>query len=139
MQWFEEDFLARSLYEMMMAEQDLETMRRQLAMESDFNISDAYRMFDLNGLGDVSRRQFEEIYNLLKLYPSSLEVELTLYRYDKDFNGKLDFDEFKEILLPFDKNYRDIVLRRPSYCSGRDHARLQFFLDTTNNKMKKCL
>ena len=38
MEWLEEDELARALYEIMMAETDLEIMKRQLAMESDFNI-----------------------------------------------------------------------------------------------------
>ena len=46
-QWFEEDELAKSIYEMMMAETDLELMRRQLALESDFNMTDCFKMFDL--------------------------------------------------------------------------------------------
>ena len=47
MEWFEEDELARNLYETMMAETDLEIMKRQLGMESDFNITDCFKMFDL--------------------------------------------------------------------------------------------
>ena len=38
MEWFQEEELARALYEMMMAETDLEILKRQLAMESDFNV-----------------------------------------------------------------------------------------------------
>ena len=56
MEWFEEDELARGLYEIMMAETDLETMKRQLSMESDFNLNDCYRMFDLSETGEISRR-----------------------------------------------------------------------------------
>jgi len=139
MEWFQEEELARGLYEMMMAETDLETMKRQLALESDFNIQDCYRMFDLSDTGQITRRQFEEVFNLLKLFPTSLEIELTLFRYDKDLDGRLNFEEFKEVVLPFDSNYRDLVLRRPSYCSGQDCARLQFFLDTTTAKLKAFL
>ena len=94
MAWFEEEELARGLYEIMMAETDLEIMKRQLAMESDFNAQDAFRMFDLHETGEINRRQFEEVYNLLKLYPTSLEVELTLFRYDKDLDGRLNYKEF---------------------------------------------
>lgn len=139
MEWYEEDALARGLYEIMMAETDLEIMKRQLGMESDFNVSDCFKMFDLQMTGEITRRQFEEVFNLLKLYPTSLEIELTMYRYDKQFNGKLTFDDFSDVILPFDKNYRDIVLSRPSFCSSQNYARLQFFLDTTTQKMKRCL
>ena len=60
----------------------------------------------------MTRFQFEEVYNMLKLYPSTLEIELTLYRYDKDLNGRLNFDEFKELILSSDPNYSDLVLKR---------------------------
>ena len=139
MEWYEEDALARGLYEMMMAETDLEIMKRQLGMESDFNVSDCFKMFDLQMTGEITRRQFEEVFNLLKLYPTSLEIELTMYRYDKQLNGKLTFNDFKDVILPFDNNYRDIVLNRKSFCTGQNYARLQFFLDTTTQKMKRCL
>ena len=100
MQWFEEDELAKSIYEMMQAETDLELMKRQLALESDFNVDDCWRMFDLNNTGSVTRRQFEEVFNLLQLYPTALEIELTLYRYDADHNGKLSKKEFQKMILP---------------------------------------
>lgn len=63
-------------------------------MESDFNVSDCFKMFDLGETGAVTRRQFEEVCNLLKLYPTSLEIELAMFRYDKDLDGKLKIDEF---------------------------------------------
>ena len=100
MEWFEEDELAKGLYEIMMAETDLEIMKRQLSMESDFNLNDCYRMFDLSETKEISRRQFEEVFNLLQLYPTSIEVEMTMYRYDLDMDGKLKFEEFKNAILP---------------------------------------
>ena len=51
MEWFEEEELARAIYEMMMAETDLEIMKRQLALESDFNLQDAFKMFDFTRSG----------------------------------------------------------------------------------------
>ena len=76
---------------------------------------------------------------MLKLYPSSLELELTLYRYDRNLNGKIDFNEFKEALLSSDENYADLVLRKRARCSDMNHSRLKFFLDTTNLKLKQTL
>lgn len=112
MEWFEEEEVARALYEVMMAETDLELMKRQLALESDFNVMDAFRMFDCQETGMITRMQFEEVFNLLKLFPTSLEIELTLFNYDKDVDGRLNFKEFQDAILPYDKNYRDLVLAR---------------------------
>ena len=96
-------------------------------------------MFDLNDTGSVTRRQFEEVYNLLQLYPTALELELTLYRYDADHNGKISRKEFEKMILPYDENYSDLVLRRTPYCSDLSHARLEFFLQTTTDKLKRTL
>lgn len=81
-------------------------------------------MFDLNNSGWVTRRQFEEVFNLLQLYPTAIEIELTLYRYDGDHNGRLSRKEFTEMILPYDENYRELVERRKPYCSDMSHARL---------------
>ena len=139
MQWFEEDELAKAIYEIMMTETDLELMKRQLALESDFNVEDCWRMFDLNNSGWVTRRQFEEVFNLMQLYPTALEIELTLFRYDADHNGRLSKKEFTDIILPNDQNYRELVERRKPYCSEMSHARLQFFLQSTTDKLKRML
>ena len=69
MEWFEEDELAKGIYEIMQAEMDLETTKRNLALQSDFNVSDCFKMFDLSNTGLVTRLQFEEVYNMLELFP----------------------------------------------------------------------
>lgn len=120
-----------------MAETDLEIMKRQIALESDWNVQDCFRMFDLSESGEITRRQFEEVFNLMRLYPTSIEIELTLFRYDKDMDGRLSFYEFSEMVLPVDENYRDLVERRSS--SKGNYARMQFFLDTTIDKLKALL
>ena len=96
-------------------------------------------MFDLSDTGEITRRQFEEVFNLFKLYPTSLEIELSMFRYDRDLDGRLNLSEFKEAILPYDENYRSLVLNRKSYCSNRDYARLEFFLDTTTDMLKRTL
>ena len=87
----------------------------------------------------MTRRQFEEVYNLFKLYPTSLELELTMFRYDKDLDGKLRYSELAEAILPYDDNYRSLIERRTSYCSEMDLARLQFFLESTTQRLKATL
>ena len=60
-------------------------------------------------------------------------------RYDDDNDGKLNFDEFKEALLPRDENYKQLCLARRSFCSGMNYARIEFFLMETNKELKNVL
>ena len=62
-----------------------------------------------------------------------------MFRYDKDLDGKLRFTEFEDLILPLDDNYRALVLKRVPYCNTQDYARMQFFLDTTTQKLKRTL
>jgi len=55
MEWFEEPNLARSLYEILQTEQNLELLKQQLALKTDFNMHDCWRIFDLGEEGTISR------------------------------------------------------------------------------------
>ena len=139
MEWFEEDELAKSIYEIMQAEMDLEATKRNLALQSDFNIQDCFSLFDCRKTAMISRMDFEEVMNLLELYPQVIEIELAMARYDTDGDGKLSYDEFKEALLPQDENYRKLCLARRSFIAGRHYAKTDFFLYETNRELKNCL
>ena len=139
MEWFEEDELAKCMYEIMQAEMDLESTKRSLALQSDFNVQDCFNLFDCSKTGSITRMDFEEVLNLLELYPQVIEIELAMARYDSDGDGKLSYEEFKEALLPADENYRKLCLARRSFLGGRHYAKTDFFLYETNQELKKCL
>jgi len=84
MEWFEEPNLARSLYEILQTEQNLELLKQQLSLKTDFNMHDCWAIFDLGANGTLSRLQFEEVYLLFKIYPKREEFSLTFKHYDKD-------------------------------------------------------
>ena len=117
MEWFEEDELAKSIYEIMQAEMDLEATKRNLALQTDFNVQDCFSLFDCSKTGMITRMDFEEVLNLLELYPQVIEIELAMARYDADGDGKLSYDEFKEIIskttlhkkIPFPLDTSDFV------------------------------
>ena len=60
-------------------------------------------------------------------------------RYDGDKDGRLNYDEFKEALLPRDPNYKSLCLARKSFCTGMNYARVEFFLSETNRELKNVL
>jgi hypothetical protein len=55
MEWFEEPILARTFYEIIQVEQDLELAKQSLSLKSDFNISDCFGIFDLSMVGSVTK------------------------------------------------------------------------------------
>ena len=76
---------------------------------------------------------------MLQIYPQTLEIELTMARYDTDSDGRLNYDEFKEAVLPRDENYKKLCMNRRSFCSGMNYARIEFFLAETNQQLKNVL
>ena len=43
-----------------LAERDLESLKIELALNSDFNIIDAFKIFDIKNLGCITSRDFVE-------------------------------------------------------------------------------
>ena len=66
MEWFEEDELAKCIFEMLQCETELERAKQNISLKSDFNIADAFAIFDLSASGFITRLQFEEVFNLFK-------------------------------------------------------------------------
>lgn len=58
-------------------------------MKPDFNLYDCYAVFDVRREGFVSRFQFEEVFTLNELYPSTWELSMILRHYNSDGDGVL--------------------------------------------------
>jgi hypothetical protein len=46
MEWFEEPNLARTFYEIIQTDQNLEQLKQRLSLKTDFNIQDVWGIFD---------------------------------------------------------------------------------------------
>jgi hypothetical protein len=55
MEWFEEDELAKCMFEMMQTDMELERAKQLLCLKTDYNVADAFGVFDLNGTGFITR------------------------------------------------------------------------------------
>jgi Ca2+-binding EF-hand superfamily protein len=53
-------------------------------MKPDFNIFDAFRIFDIDSKGWVSFTDLKYGLNEIGIYPASSELELYFKRYDKN-------------------------------------------------------
>lgn len=71
-------------------------------MRRDFNLFDAYRIFDTRSTGQISVSDIKLALYDIGLMATYDEVELFVNRYDKDRNGRLSFSEFCDAIIPKD-------------------------------------
>ena len=124
------------LKQIMLAESRLELTKTNLALRSDFNIEDAFRMFELNGRGYLTEEDLKFGLNSFGIQSSSFEIQCLLKRYDLLNKGSLNYADFFDMLVPFEKTYRAMVEHRPpiSSCTSRSSG---VFLHTTHLVMKQ--
>lgn len=113
-------------------ENEIEHSKIDLAYQSDFNIDDAYNIFESYNKDMLTEMDIKTGLNKLLLYPTNEEMRLLILKYDLSNNkGGIDFLDFFDMLVPFNKRYRDIVEQRDprSMSSSPINA---FSLMTTN-------
>lgn len=82
---------------------------------SDFNLYDAFRIFDQLGRGSISLPElYNGMANHLSIVPSQYEIDLFFQRYDKGRDGKLSFAEFSEAFAPLDMQMCNVLNSRVS-------------------------
>lgn len=115
----EEEALADALKNMIFLEMDIEKSKQKLALKGDFNLLDAFRLFDKYGLGDITKLDFEEGLKTLGIYSiMKKEIDLFFKRYDSNGDHKLRFLEFSDAFTPQDKIYGDhLANKRPNYAA----------------------
>jgi Ca2+-binding EF-hand superfamily protein len=107
------DFLRK----LMLAEDKIESAKVNLALCPDFNCEDAFRIFELNGRGFINQCDLKCGLNLLGIYPTDHEVRLLMKRFDLQNNGYLNYADFFDMLVPYEKDYRNMVENRlPNSC-----------------------
>jgi Ca2+-binding EF-hand superfamily protein len=70
-------------------ENELDRTKTDLALRSDFNIEDAFRLFELDGRGYITDIDFKYGLNSLDIFPTLEEIKLVLKRYDLKNTGVL--------------------------------------------------
>ena len=86
-------------------------------MKADFNLLDAFRLFDKYNLGEIYRADLEEGFKKLGiLHVHKNELELLFKRYDTNNDFKLRYLEFVDALTPKDRIYADhLNNKKPNY------------------------
>ena len=110
----EEDELVHSLRDLISLERELESNKVTLALKSDFNLTDAFKIFDQAYRGSVTIHDLRDGLSAIGVFPTSEEVELFITRYDESKDRRLSIREFEQAFLAQDGYYAGMVQRRPS-------------------------
>jgi Ca2+-binding EF-hand superfamily protein len=127
----EEDALVGALRDLIVQERELESAKVALTMKADFNLHDAFVIFDHLRHGFITQADLREGLAAVGVFPSADEVALFFQRYDANRNHRLNFSEFSAAFLSDDNYYSHMLNRRPS--NHRQHLVRRddcFFPDT---------
>jgi len=100
-------------------------------LKADFNLTDAFHIFDPHHRGVVDAHDLRAGLNAIGVHPTSDQLELWIGRYDDNSDRRLSFKEFAAAFTPLDSYHAHMLQRRASnhrVPSGRrDNC---FFADT---------
>ena len=124
------------LKEIVFAEREVESAKIELALKSDFNLIDAFRMFDLKGVGCFTSQDLSDCLVRSLHYNdfTSDDIYLFFRRLDKEGKGRLNFNDFSSAVLPFSREYAALVTDRPDYYSKRERDCARFFNSDTRHE-----
>ena len=128
---YDEDELVHGLKDLCNGEQEIENAKIALANKHDFNIRDAFDIFDVPRYGHIDSYQLRSGLNAINVFPTSEEVDLFITRYDTSGDRRLNFHEFSKAFLASDSYYASMVERRPSNYTPRPIRRDDCFLPGT--------
>jgi len=98
----DEDELIHSLKDICNNEQDLENAKVNLSRCHDFNLRDAFDIFDTNRSGRISVHELHSGLQAIGIYATFEEAELFITRYDGSHDRRLDAREFEAAFLAND-------------------------------------
>ena len=114
---FEENQFNDFLRLLSQVESQIEDAKIKLALNADFNCEDAFRLFELDGRGFLTDEDIKYGLNLLGIYPTNADIRLFMKRFDLQKQGSINYADFFDIVVPFEKEYRNMVeFRQPNSC-----------------------
>ena len=110
---YEQNLFNDFLKKLMEVEARIEDAKISLAINPDFNCEDAFRLFESNDKGFLTKEDIKNGLNLLGIYPTGKKLKLLMKRFDLQNNGYINYADFFDMVVPFEKNYRQRVENRP--------------------------
>lgn len=128
----DEDDLISGLRTFIQNENDIEREKTSLALKSDFNLTDAFKIFDMPYRGSVCSADLRDGLAAIGVFPTSEELDLFVQRYDTTGDRRLNMREFSDAFLCLDAYYAGMAERRGSNYRYPVYRRDDCFLPDTS-------
>jgi hypothetical protein len=126
---------AQCLADMCTVEEKLESCRKELAIRTDFNLTDTFRMFT-QGDNEKTGVDCDDLHNTTTSTLSSTmtkdEVFIVFNRCDKDDDGYWSFDELQQAFTPREKEYAHVLLSRSGFQAAETNFS-RYFTESTRS------
>ena len=131
-----EEFV-KILKEIIFLEREIESSKIELALKSDFNIIDAFKMLDIRGAGAISQEDMKMglCHNLNFSSFDSDDIYMLFRRFDAQNVGHLTYQDFNRLVLPFSREYAGLITDRADFYSRRLTDLTQYFNFDTRKEM----
>ena len=135
------------LKQVMIAEKKIEENKIKLSQNEDFNCEDAFRIFECDSREYLTKEDLKYGLNLLNIYPSINELDLLMNKYALKNKKSLEYGDFFDIVVPYEKIYRNriedrmpnsaYVLRSPNIFSYNTGVNLKDLFNLIINEENK--
>jgi Ca2+-binding EF-hand superfamily protein len=122
--------LVKSFVSQIALDKNLDAVRQELSLRADFNLTDAYRMFDTSNKGGITVRDLADTLRYLDLHPSTEDLYTWLRRFDQDLDGVLSYHDFCLMFTPRQCEYCKLLENRPAHNVAPSRRRTVFSLET---------
>ena len=100
------------LQALMEGERDIEFYKIELASKKDFNCEDIFRLFEFEGRGFISFEDLKYGLNILDIKTNEYIINLIMNRFDLMKRGQINYADFFDMIVPFQRSYRNNVESR---------------------------
>ncbi len=132
----EENQMKEYIIELMKIESKIEEEKIELVSKCDFNIEDAFKIFDLNNKGYIIDDDLKFTLNQFGIFANDHDIRLLMKRFDLNKKSCLTFTDFFDMIVPFEKDYRILIENRDSNIFSDNYSIYDIFMFSTKNLIK---
>ena len=97
---------------LMDGEKEIEQYKVDLAIKKDFNCEDIFRLFEYKGRGFISPEDLKYGLSLLDIKVDEKMVNILMKRFDLMKKNQINYADFFDMIVPFQRSYRNLVETR---------------------------
>ena len=97
------------LKKLMDVESNIENAKSDLANYPDFNVEDAFKLFDIDNKEYITKKDLKNGLNSLGFNPTDQDVRLLMKRFDLQKRGKINYADFFDMIVSFKPELRNKI------------------------------